>query len=279
MLSDNLKLQPIARIAPPDNATFQREYVDRGLPVILVQAAASWPCVNQWSLDYIEKRCGANPITLRHIDSTADRTSSKATNMASYLNSIRRDTYCPEYLSEVPLSVAMPQLTDEVPSDPYTGITSSATTVMLGARTYAACHYHTLSEAISTQVVGRRRFVLFAPDQRAYLYPRKFWHRSRLRNFSYIDFLHGDLASWPLLQQAQGYEGILAPGDSIYIPVHWWHTVFSLDRLSVLLVRFFTASWRRYHYPRPGLSLLARHVLPSAGKHVVQQLRTKVINR
>ncbi len=153
---------------------------------------------------------------------------------------------------------ALPQLLDDVPADPYTGIDADRTFVMLGANTYAPCHFHPSNEAISTQVLGRRRFVLFAADQRPYLYPRKAYQFA-LPNFSHVDWQADDIAKWPLLAQAQGHEAILEPGDSIYLPVQYWHAVFSLDGLSVLLARFFPSSFRRYHYPTPGLTVLAWH--------------------
>jgi len=278
MLTEHLALEPLRRIVSPTREQLFEEFVKPGRPVVLAGAAVAWACVARWTPAYLAERCGKNEVLLRHIEPEKGVVRTRSSTVGAYLDEIARGGHGREYLAETPLRIALPQLLGDVPADPYTGIAAEATSVMLGADTYAPCHYHPNQEAISTQVAGRRRFVLFAPDQTPYLYPRPQHTLRGLRNFSRADFAGGALSEWPLVAKARGYEAVLEPGDSIFIPVQYWHAVFSLGGFSILLARFFPSSFLRYHYPNPGVPALAsRYVYGPLGR--MQQRGNDVLRR
>ena len=66
---------------------------------------------------------------------------------------------------------------------------------------------------------GKKRCVLFAPDQTPYLY--KVPHALIARED--IDFDHPDFEKWPALKLAKGLVCDLNHGEMLYMPEGYWH--------------------------------------------------------
>lgn len=99
---------------------------------------------------------------------------------------------------------------------------------------------------ILCQVVGYKYVRLYKPSERAKLYPcGEDDNGIDMSNTSQVDVSHWRTHIWddridldaqraehlkfPLFGQAKYVEGILGPGESLYIPLGWWHYVESLS--------------------------------------------------
>lgn len=91
-------------------------------------------------------------------------------------------------------------------------------------------------ENIACVVAGRRRFILFPPDQLPNLYVGPFDFSPAGAPVSMVPLRDPDLDRFPryraALAAAQTAE--LGPGDAIYIPYMWWHGVQSLTPFNLL---------------------------------------------
>ena len=73
-----------------------------------------------------------------------------------------------------------------------------------------------------TQVVGRKRWRFISPLESPKLY--------NFNNVSSpIDIDRADLARYPLFSQVKVLEEVAEPGDTVFLPLGWWHQVTSLD--------------------------------------------------
>ena len=72
------------------------------------------------------------------------------------------------------------------------------------------------------QVTGRKKVVLFPPQDALYLYLNG--DKSEV-----LDIESPDLTRYPLFQYATQYHCELDPGDILFIPALWFHNVVSLD--------------------------------------------------
>ncbi|MDB5457585.1 MAG: transcription factor jumonji jmjc protein [Caulobacter sp.] len=83
-------------------------------------------------------------------------------------------------------------------------------------------------------VAGRRRFLLFPPDQVGNLYVGPIDNPPPL---SLVDPEAPDLARFPRFRQAFAAAQVadLDAGDALFVPKYWWHHVASLDPYNVLV--------------------------------------------
>jgi hypothetical protein len=108
--------------------------------------------------------------------------------------------------------------------------------IWIGNDIHVATHYDS-SDNVACVVGGRRHFTLFPPDQAANMYIGPLEVTPAGTPVSMVRVDAPDLARYPrfadALAVAEAAE--LAPGDAIYIPYLWWHSVRSLDPLSMLI--------------------------------------------
>lgn len=116
----------------------------------------------------------------------------------------------------------------------------------IGGRTIVGPH-NDYPENIACVVAGRRRFRLFPPEQIANLYIGPYELNPAGRPVSFVSPTQPDLARYPRYAQAlsASSEAILEPGDAIFIPSMWWHSVESLEPFNMLV---------NYWWETPGAS-------------------------
>lgn len=124
----------------------------------------------------------------------------------------------------------------------------------LGNRIHVAAHFD-LQENIACCAAGRRRFVLFPPEQVANLYPGPMELTPAGTPVSMVNFAAPDLVAHPRfpLAWALAMSAELEPGDAIYIPYMWWHAVTSLDAVNILVNYWWDAVRTDLASPYPAL--------------------------
>lgn len=109
-------------------------------------------------------------------------------------------------------------------------------TMWISNQSRVAAHFD-LNDNIAAVAIGRRRFTLFPPDQTANLYIGPTLNSPGGVPTSLVDIKQPDFRKYPrfkfALENAQFAE--LLPGDAIFIPSPWWHSVESLDPFNVLI--------------------------------------------
>ena len=92
-------------------------------------------------------------------------------------------------------------------------------------------------ENIAVCAVGARRFTLFSPEHLPNLYIGPLEHTPAGPPVSMVHLDRPDLARYPRFAEALAgaLTALLAPGDALYIPYHWYHHVASLEPVSALV--------------------------------------------
>ena len=144
-----------------------------------------------------------------------------------YLGHLERGDHLEAYVV-APADTWMPELNDGVRPPEYCRDAAWRNSrFWFGpARTSVPLH-RDVAENIFFQLMGRKRFFIYAPAASAWLYSNPF--RSALPNFSRFDPEAPDYERFPLSREVQPLEVVLEPGDALYLPSRWWHQVRSLD--------------------------------------------------
>lgn len=169
-----------------------------------------------------------------------------------YVGSTTVDTCLPGFRAHNDLDVGTP--------DPLVS-------VWLGNRSRIAAHYD-LPDNVACVMAGHRRFTLFPPEQLPNLYVGPLDFTPAGQPVSLVDLKAPDLARFPRFAQAleHGQEAVLGPGDALYIPSMWWHSVEALDDFNVLINYWWRQSPEHMDSPVGALmlALLTMRELPPA---------------
>lgn len=207
-------------------------------PVILTGIVETWRAYQKWNADYFQTRIGSLPVIARTSSDgvfRGDPTSGyekvelrmpfhKLFELMSSPTEKRKYYLAQNNIDMGPFSI----LAEDLESIIYikTGATVTRNVWFGPSNAVTPIHFDTQNNFFC-QLRGKKRFVLFSPDQTDYLYP--FSKDSRIPNFAQVDIDNPDLLHYPAFVKAQGIDVPIEPGEILYIPQKWWHQVYSLS--------------------------------------------------
>jgi len=140
--------------------------------------------------------------------------------------------------------------------------------VWFGNRTVTPAHYD-YTHNIACNLVGKRRFTLFPPEQVANLYPGPLEPTPGGQVVTMADLRNPDFQKFPRLNDAFAAAQVaeLEPGDILYYPPMWWHQVESLGAFNVMMNYWWNSS--PLYIDTPQITLL--HGILSLRNRTVQE--------
>lgn len=220
-----LHLTEIERIKTISKKDFYTNYVKKQKPVVIEQLTADWPAFEKWNLHYIKNIAGEKIVPLYD-----DRPVSHKDGFNKAHAEMKMSDYVDLLLSKpTNYRIFLYNLIKEVPSLkndflwPDIGLNLVKQLPMLffgGENSKVFMHYDIdYSNILHFHFHGKKRCVLFAPDQTPYLY--KVPHALISRED--IDFDNPDFNKWPALKLAKGLVAELNHGEMLYMPEGYWH--------------------------------------------------------
>lgn len=231
-----MKLQPVDTVPNITPEDFKEKYYKPMLPVVITEMAKEWPAYKKWNWDYFKEIVGDQKVAL--------------------YNNVKSDAYTPinaaddyktfgEYVDMIQQGPAAwriflfnifehaPQLIDDFtwPEHLMKGFVKKYPMLFTGGAT-SITHMHfdiDLSHIVHTQFAGRKRVLLFKYGEKSKLYRKPFEVLSLADFSNYYQEGHPDYEKFPALKYAQGYEVILNPGDTLFMPAGYWHHMEYLD--------------------------------------------------
>jgi hypothetical protein len=220
---NQLKLLPIPRVDGISAADFRRLYMEPNRPAVIKDLASSWPALKKWTPEFFAEKHGALPVKVYN--------ASFARPGMSYMSSLKEMPF-KEYLNLM-MTTAMdlrmfafnvswhaPQLRQDILFPALTkGFSKKFIFMFFGCKnSVTPMHYDPdLRYLLHTVLHGKKRVVLFANEESRNLYKHPFNSRS------YVDVDHPDFDKFPRLRDVKGYQEILHPGETLFIPSGYWH--------------------------------------------------------
>lgn len=248
-----LKNMKVVEGVTPDNLPF--DLMNAGQPFIMRQLVSEWPLVkaalksNETITSYIKPfykdgEIGAfvNPKQnagryFYNQDMSGFNFTKKRANFGHILDELypNKGDENDYYVGSANIDTLLPGLKS---ANPLSGLNDvePLTSIWIGSHSRIAAH-HDHPQNIACCVAGRRRFILFPPEQIKNLYIGPLDFSPAGQAISLVDFHHPDSEQFPLFEEAMKHAFIaeLEPGDAIFIPSLWWHHVEGLSDLNILM--------------------------------------------
>ena len=222
-----MKLSQIIRAKNIDADDFLKQYMKVGKPIILKDfIEPDSPAFQKWNYDYFKEIAGETKVNVYGSEiESIDRVASKPvgeTTFAEYLDLIT--TKITEHrLFLFNLLNLKPELKNDIH---YKDITKGKVLKWLpfmffcGQGSITRNHIDIdMSHVFLSQFQGVKRVWLFPWEQSDLMYKLPY-------NFhSLVNLQEPDYEKYPALKHLNGYEALIHPGETLYIPSGWWHYI------------------------------------------------------
>lgn len=224
----SLRIDKVDRISPEE---FREKYLKPQVPLVINGLAANTGAGKKWTISYFREIMGHHRVEVYDDQNTASpdtafTTPERQMRFADYLDLISQPGHTNLRIFLFNMFKLNPALKDEF-SCPgiFSGSIDGIGHMFFGGKdTTVRMHYDIrLANVLHTQFGGRKRVVLVAPDYSELLY------RLPFNTYSLVDVHRPDYKNYPALQLVKGYDFILEPGDSLFIPSGYWHHMTYLE--------------------------------------------------
>ncbi|MEO5736771.1 MAG: cupin-like domain-containing protein, partial [Variovorax sp.] len=241
---------------------FAARYVRGCRPVVLTGHTRDWPAMRSWSPDDLKRRFGHLDVDVqseRHADPDYEQNKlllTKRLNLGAFVDQVMQGGATNDYYltanNELLRRPEFAPLLDDIGSLPplcdRSQLANRSSFWFGPAGTVTPLHHDTLM-LFHTQVVGRKRWRFVSPLEWSRVY--------NLRNvFSDVDLERPDPARFPAFADATVLEVVVEPGETMFLPLGWWHQVASLD-VSLSFSYSCLAVPNQFDYPDPASPLPA----------------------
>ncbi len=233
-----MRLQHVDVVNDISPEEFKRKYYDPCIPVVIKNLSHAWPAYHKWTWDYFKSVVGNKEVGIyNNVKSDAYTPVNKADDYTSFGNYIDMISKGPAAWRIFLFNIFAhaPQLTKDFswPDEYMKGFVKRLPMLFVGGKGSIA-HMHfdiDLSHILHTQLIGKKRVLLFPHKEQYKLYRKPF------EVLSIADFSHYydpekskiDVSKFPAIEQANGFEIILEHGDTLFMPGGYWHHMEYLE--------------------------------------------------
>lgn len=214
---------------------FVERFVRGSRPLVLTGIAEDWSAMKRWSPQDLKERFGHLDVEIQAERSADPRYEE---NKLDHRRRVRLSDFVDRvlvggttndyYLTANNEALRRPEfapLLDDIGSLPdfcNRAELAARSSFWFGpAGTVTPLHHDSLM-LLHTQVVGRKRWRFISPMETPNLY-------NYARVYSPIDIDRPDLNRYPRFSKVTMLEVIAEPGDTVFLPLGWWHQVAALD--------------------------------------------------
>jgi hypothetical protein len=210
---------------------FKEQYFKPQKPVIIKGLAQGSFAESNWSINYFKETMGNCNIDLydnanKKSAASANTTPDLTMKFSDFLTIISKEEPSTLRIFLFNMFKLNPNLKKEFPCPKiFKGILDDVGHMFFaGKNTTVRIHYDIdMSNVLHTHFGGRKRVVLIPPEYTDLLY------RLPLNTYSLVNIDKPDYKNYPGLRLVKGYDFILEPGDSLFMPEGYWHYMTYLE--------------------------------------------------
>lgn len=268
------------------------EYVKPGIPVVLVDAARHWGALGKFTPSFFKAHYG-------HLTKEIKGQTYTMAEMVDLLAHPAPGRPVP-YPFSLDVRKAFPELLRDMAPDIDLGAPNRTRhpllsrllllhtvehELFLGGRGSRFPYLHIDALFLHTEITqlyGSKDFILYSPDQAAYLYPMAANPKT-----SEVDVFNPDYDRHPLFRQAQPVRVTVEQGETILFPTKWWHTT-EIHEPCISMGRTYLNEWNwddfvadNYRLRKQRFPVLARllRTYATALGHVLQAQENRAARR
>lgn len=240
-----MQLSPVQKIENISSEDFLNTYLKPAKPVILKDFVdPESPAFKKWNYDYFKEIAGDHKVNIYgSVIESLDRVASKPIGQSTFSDYLDLITSSPteHRLFLFNLLSIKPDLKNDIH---YNDVTKGKILKWLpfmffgGEGSITRNHVDIdMSHVFITQFQGTKKIWLFPWEQSDLLYklPYNFHSITNIKEPDYHEF--------PGLKYVDGYEAVINPGETLYIPSGWWHYIqYETEGYSVS-IRALPSSW------------------------------------
>jgi len=219
----------IDRIDASDKELFFKEYFSKQKPVIIQGLVNNTAAADKWNLDYLKSRLGDTEVMV--FDNAIKKTSAYTggdykMKFSEFVDHIRKPEECNIRLFLFNAFKYCKDLKSEYPCPTiFKGILDKVGFMFFGGKnTHVRMHFDIdMSNVLHTQFEGKKKVILISQDYNDLMYKTPF------NTYSIADFQNRDETKFPGLKYVKGYEFVLNPGESVFMPGGYWHYMIYLE--------------------------------------------------
>lgn len=222
-----MRLKPVDSISGIASKDFVSEYLNKSQPVIIKDfVKTDSPCWSKWSYDYFKQIAGDEMINIYGKEEEGQQHAASPPvgrmTFGEYLDKISQEpTELRLFLFN--LMKLRPELKKDVVFNDVTGgkVLQGLPYMFFGGEGSSTRNHFDIdmSHVFITQFQGKKRIWLFPNDQSDLMYKLPY-------NFhSMVNIKTGNVDEYPALKYLDGYEALIGPGETLYMPAGWWHYI------------------------------------------------------
>ena len=212
---------------------FRQEYLLPRRPVVITDVIDGWPARQNWTLERFRRDYGNDLVTLYRYDQSREFTPGDVSRvrLSEFIDAVLTKDWVsyPYYFRDNwRILVEHPELKEDYAELGYffdwfqmlpRAMRMPYPRLFIGPKGAVTPLHIDIwrTHAWLSQIVGRKRWLMFSPEQEPYLYDCK------------VRVDAPDFDRFPNYRAAIPLEATIGPGDTIFVPSGWAHWVISLD--------------------------------------------------
>lgn len=239
-----LKLAPVDKVSVINHKDFAHSYFSPLRPLVIQDMAKSWPALKKWTPDFFVEEHGDAKVKVYDggftVAGKSYMTKARTISLKEYINTVITSSqdlrmFLYNIKSELPAlvdDIVFPSLVD--------GLSKRFVFMFVGCKgSVTQMHFDIdMSHVFHTAIFGKKTITLFPFEQGKNL------HRYPYTCRSYVDIHQPDYEKYPGLKNVQGYQVVLEPGETLYIPSGYWHHVVYDEATCAISLRCASHTWR-----------------------------------